>query len=103
MATIPDLGPINLGAWRTNCLVTSHFVEQIPTVLWNASIPGEDRRTVRWIAAHLHNSRSRWIKTLGQEQVIAAPELVSQRRVTRSGPLPALLHSSCGIDLLLEM
>ena len=103
MATIPDLGPTILGAWRTNSLVTSHFVEQIPTVLWNSSIPGEDRRTVRWIAAHLHNSRSRWIKTLGQEHGIAAPPLVDQRKVTRRGLLPALKRSSRGIEALLEL
>ena len=92
-----------LGAWRTNSLVTSHFIEQIPTALWNASIPGEPRRTVRSIAAHLHNARSRWIKTLGQEHGIKAPALVDPHKVTRRGLLPALKRSSRGIEALLEL
>lgn len=99
----PDMRQTILGAWRTNSLVTSHFVEQIPTALWNASIPGEPRRTVRSIAAHLHNARSRWIKTLGQEHGINAPPLVDQRKVTRRGLLPALKQSSRGIEALLEL
>ena len=103
MAPIPDLRPTVLAAWRTNSLVTAHLVEQLPTVLWNASIPGEPRRTVRSIAAHLHNARSRWIRTLGQEHGIAAPQLVDRRKVTRRSLLLALKRSSRGIEALLEL
>ena len=103
METVPDLRQTILGAWRTNSLVTSHLVERIPTALWNASIPGEPRRTVRSIAAHLHNSRSRWIKTLGQEHGIKAPALIDRHKVTRRALIPALKRSSRGIEALLEL
>jgi uncharacterized damage-inducible protein DinB len=103
MASIPDLRPTILAAWRTNSLVTAHLVEQLPTVVWNASIPGEPRRTIRMIAAHLHNARSRWIRTLGTEHGIAAPPLVDKRKVTRRSLLLALKRSSGGIEALLEL
>ena len=103
MAPIPDLRPTVLAAWRTNSLVTAHLVEQLPGALWDASIPGVPRRTIRPIAAHLHNARSRWLRTLGQEHGIAVPPLVDLRRVTRRSLLSALKRSSRGIEELLEL
>ncbi len=103
MSPVSDLRPTILAAWRTNSLVTSRLVEHIPTALWEASIPGIPRRTIRTVAAHLHNARSRWIKTLGQEHGIGAPPLVDLRRVSRRSLLPALKRSSRGIEALLEL
>jgi uncharacterized damage-inducible protein DinB len=101
---IPDLRPTILGAWRTNSLVTAHLVEQLPTALWDESIPGVvPRRTVRTVAAHLHNARSRWLKTLGREHGIAVPALVDLRKVTRRNLLSALKRSSRGMEALLEL
>ena len=97
-----DLRAAILGAWRTNSLVTTHFVERLPLALWNAPIPGQPRRTVRTIAAHLHNSRSRWLKTLGQEFGIPVPALVDERRVTRRALVAALRRSGRGLEALLE-
>lgn len=102
--TLPDLRPTILAAWRTNSLVTAHLVEQLPTVLWDAPIPGvTPRRTVRTIAAHLHNARSRWLRTLGHEHGIAVPALVDLRKVTRRNLLSALKRSSRGMEALLEL
>lgn len=103
MSATPDLRATILGAWRTNSLVTANLVEQLPMVLWNAALPGETQRTIRSIAAHLHNARSRWIRTLGQEHGINAPALVDKRKVTRRGLLLALKRSSLGIEKLLEL
>ncbi len=104
MAPIPDLRPTVLAAWRTSSLVTARFVEQLPTGLWDASVPGVvPRRTLRTIAAHLHNARSRWIRTLGLEHGIAVPPLVDLRKVTRRDLLRALKQSSRGITELLEL
>jgi uncharacterized damage-inducible protein DinB len=104
MTPVPDLRPTILAAWRTNSLVTAHLVEQLPTVLWDASIPGiAPPRTVRTIAAHLHNARSRWIRTLGQPHGIAVPPLVDLQRVTRRSLLVALKRSGRGIEALLEL
>ncbi|HQR18617.1 MAG TPA: hypothetical protein PK948_09605, partial [Gemmatimonadales bacterium] len=65
--TLVDPQSTILGAWETNNLVTTRLVEQLPTPLWDAPIPGLPRRTARSIAAHLHNARSRWLRTLGKE------------------------------------
>ena len=103
MVPIPDLRPTILGAWETNSLVTSRLVEQFPTSLWDAPIPGVPRRTVRNIAAHLHNGRSRWLRTLGREHGLAVPALVDPRKVTRRSLLAALKRSGRGIRELLEL
>jgi uncharacterized damage-inducible protein DinB len=103
MLSTSNLRATLLAAWRTNSRVTAYLVEHIPAVLWEASIPGAPRRTVRMIAGHLHNARSRWLKTLGQEHGIAAPPLVNLRKVDRRRLLTALRRSSRGIEQLLEL
>ena len=98
-----DLRDTVLTAWRTNSRVTEYLVEQIPAGLWSAAVPGAQRRTIRSIAAHLHNSRCNWIRTLGQEHGIVAPARVDHRAVTRRQLGPALRRSSRGIAALLEL
>jgi uncharacterized damage-inducible protein DinB len=98
-----DLRDSVLGAWRTNSRVTAYLVDQLPAALWDVPVPGARRRTVRMIAAHFHNSRSRWIRTLGEEHGIAAPRLVDVRKVTRPALLAALKRSGSGIEALLEL
>ena len=92
-----------IDAWRTNSRVTAYLVEHIPDALWEASVPGAPRRTIRMIAGHLHNCRCSWIRTLGQEHGIAAPTLVDRRAVTRGQLLAALKRSSRGVAALLEL
>lgn len=93
-----------LAAWRTSCLVTTGLIEGLPAPLWDASIPGiAPRRTIRSMAAHLHNARSRWIRTLGTEFGITAPQLVDRNKVTRRGLQAALKKSGLGIERLLRL
>jgi uncharacterized damage-inducible protein DinB len=104
MPPLLDLRPTVFGAWRTNCLVTARFVEELPAALWEASLPGiVPRREIRTIVAHLHNARSRWIRTLGSEHGVAVPALVDMRRVTRRSVIAALKRSGRGIEALLEL
>jgi uncharacterized damage-inducible protein DinB len=103
MPVTPDLRPTLLAAWRTNSRVTDYLVEHLPAALWDASVPGAPRRTVRMIAAHMHNARSRWLKTLGQEHGIPVPLLLDRRKVSRRSLLSALRRSSRGIERLLEL
>ena len=72
MAAI-DLQTTLVAAWRTNNRVKTDLVHHIPPALWDIAIPGVPRRTVRSIAAHLHNARCSWVKTLGREHGIVAP------------------------------
>jgi len=64
---LPDLRATLLAAWRTNNRVTVQFIQRLPAALWDVAIPGQPRRTIRSIAAHIHNGRCRWVKTLGRE------------------------------------
>jgi uncharacterized damage-inducible protein DinB len=55
------------------------------------------------IAAHLHNIRCRWVKTLGREHGIAVPERVDHTRVGRRELAAALGRSGKGIEDLLQL
>lgn len=98
-----DLGSSLLAAWRTSCRVTRALIESLPPELWGVKVPGVPRRTVRSIAAHLHNSRCQWIKTLGREHGIRAPRRVDHHRATPRQVLAALERSGPGIEALLEL
>ncbi len=99
----PDLTPTILQAWRTSSRVTAYLIERLPASLWNEPLPGAPTRTVRMVAAHLHNSRASWLRTLGREHGIPAPPLVDRRRVTRAQLLAALKRSAKGLEALLRL
>lgn len=79
------------------------FIEHIPSDLWSASVPGVPTRTIRAIAAHVHNARCTWIKTLGREHGIVTPVRVDHRAVTARQLRAALKRSSRGIAALLSL
>ena len=99
-----DLRSSVLAAWRTNCRVTAFLVEELPTALWDAAIPDvTPRRTIRTVVAHLHNTRARWIRTLGLPHGVQVPPLVDLRRVRRRELLSALTGSGKGIEAILTL
>jgi uncharacterized damage-inducible protein DinB len=91
-----------LNAWKTNNRVTVYLVEHLPTELWEAKLPGAPRRTVRMLAAHIHNARCMWIKTLGKEHGFPVPRSVDRYKVTPTELAEALQHSGNGILSLLK-
>ncbi|HWB43360.1 MAG TPA: DinB family protein [Gemmatimonadales bacterium] len=98
-----DLRETVLVPWRTSSRATDYLIEHIPAGLWSAAVPGVPSRTIRGIGAHLHNSRCTWIKTLGREHGIVAPERVDHRAVTRRQLRTALRASTRGIAELLDL
>jgi uncharacterized damage-inducible protein DinB len=92
-----------LAAWRTNNRVTVQLIERLPPTLWDLTVPGAPRRTIRAIAAHLHNARCVWVRTLGREHGITVPSRVDHHRVTPRQLAAALKRSSVGIEALLEL
>ncbi|HEY6947674.1 MAG TPA: DinB family protein [Gemmatimonadales bacterium] len=98
-----DLQDAILSAWGTNSRVTGYLIEHMPAALWSAAVPGVPTRSIRAIAAHLHNARCSWIKTLGQEHGIVAPTRVDHRAVTRRQLHAALAQSSRRIAALLQL
>jgi uncharacterized damage-inducible protein DinB len=92
-----------IAAWRTNHRATVYLIQHLPGEVWSSEVPGIPRRTVRMIAAHIHNSRCSWIKSLGARHGILAPARVDLRRVTRRELVQALSRSSKGIIALIEL
>src|SRR5262245_28643185 len=92
-----DLRSAVTGAWATNQRTTVFLIERIPPALWNAPASEARQRTVRSIAAHLHNSRRQWLRTLGEEHGIAIPDRVDPKTVTRRALISALGRSGRGM------
>jgi uncharacterized damage-inducible protein DinB len=92
-----------IAAWRTNARVTSLLVDGIPPSIWSSPVPEIPRRTLRGIAAHLHNSRATWIRTLGREHGVEAPALIDPHRVSKREVIAALRRSNGGIEALLRL
>jgi uncharacterized damage-inducible protein DinB len=92
-----------IAAWRTNNSVTTYLVEHLPRDLWDKPVPGVPRRTVRTIAAHIHNARCGWIKSMGAAHGVAVPNPVDARRVPQAELPRALARSSEGIVELIRL
>src|SRR5215472_13121124 len=80
-----------------------YLVEHLPSELWPKPVPGNPRRTVRTLAAHLHNTRCMWIKMLGARHGVKVPARVDGRSVRPPELLRALERSSRGIIGLIQL
>jgi uncharacterized damage-inducible protein DinB len=98
-----DLQDSILGAWRTNNRVTMELIERLPRTLWPAPVPGIPRRSIQAIAAHIHNSRCSWVRTLGQEHGVPTPARIDARTATQRQVVAALKRSSGGMEALLDL
>ena len=86
-----------IDAWHTSHRVTVYLIENLPPELWPMSIPGSPRRTIRSVAAHIHNTRCMWIKMIGAQHGVTVPRNVDARTVKPSDLSRALERSSKGI------
>jgi uncharacterized damage-inducible protein DinB len=99
----PEDGKELIAAWHTNHRVTVYLLENLPRELWSQRLPGNQRRTVRMLAAHLHNTRCMWIKMLGARHGVPVPRTVDGRNVRLPELLRALSRSSEGITRLIRL
>ncbi len=103
MAEGLDLGRALADAWRTNDRVTRFLVEGLPAPLWSERVPGNPRWTFGMLAAHIHNARCMWIKSIGARHGVQAPERVAARRVRPRELVRALSRSSDGMLRLIDL
>lgn len=96
-------GDALIAAWLTTHRVTVYLIENLPAELWSKKVPGNSRRTIRAIAAHLHNARCMWIKMLGTKHGILVPRTVNGRDVQSVALIRALARSSEGIIELIRL
>ena len=99
----PNDGQALIDAWHTSHRVTMYLIEHLPPELWSRRVPGAPRRTIRTIAAHIHNARCMWIKMLGARHRIAVPRPVNARLVRPAALLRALPRSSEGMIRLIRL
>jgi len=92
-----------VAAWRTTNRATVFLVENLPAAVWSSTVPGVPRLTVGTLAAHIHNSRCGWIKSLGARHGVKVPRRVDLRRVTPRELVRALSRSSDGMLRLLNL
>jgi uncharacterized damage-inducible protein DinB len=92
-----------MAAWRTNNAATVYLVRHLPATAWTQDVPGIQRKTIGMIAAHIHNSRCGWIKSLGARHGVSVPERVDLRRVRQLELVKALSRSNEGMIDLIEL
>lgn len=92
-----------IAAWNTNQRVTTYLIENLPRELWSMTIPGSPRRTIRMLAAHIHNARCMWIKSIGASHGVVVPRNVDGRTVRPSELMRALARSSEGMVALIRL
>jgi uncharacterized damage-inducible protein DinB len=98
-----DDGRSIVAAWRTNNKATIYLVERLPPAIWSQQVPGIARQTVGMIAAHIHNSRCSWIRSIGARHGVKVPRLVDLRRIRAKELVVALSRSSRGMIDLIEL
>jgi uncharacterized damage-inducible protein DinB len=91
-----------LDGWRANSRATSYLVENLPADAWQAALPDSPRKTIRSIAAHLHNSRRLWFKSLAKFDSFRMPARVDPIKVAPAALLKALESSHRQMLRLLE-
>lgn len=92
-----------IAAWRTNHRATVYLVQQLPPAAWWAHVPGVPRLTVGMIAAHIHNVRCRWVRSLGAAHGVDVPQRVDPRRAGPSDLVGALSESGDAMVGLIEL
>jgi hypothetical protein len=90
-------GQALIAAWHTSHRSTVYLIDNLPRELWSKDVPGEPRRTVRMIAAHIHNCRCAWVKAIGGRHGVVVPRKVDGRTVRPAELTRALARSSKGI------
>jgi uncharacterized damage-inducible protein DinB len=103
VAKEPAPGRAIIAAWRTNNRATTYLVEQLPPAIWSMQVPDIPRLTVGMIAAHIHNTRCSWIRSIGARHGVKVPLLVDMRRVRPKELVRALSRSSKGMIDLIEL
>jgi uncharacterized damage-inducible protein DinB len=93
----------SLDVWQINARVTDLLVEGLPAAVWSISLPGTPRRSIRSIAAHLHNTRCLWLKAVGPEHHVPLPARVDPSAVTQARLLAALSVSGRRVARLLRV
>jgi len=99
----PKAAQALIDAWHTSHCVTVYLVRSLPSELWARSVPGVPRRTLRMIAAHVHNARCMWIKMLGARHGVPVPRTVDGRTVGPAELVRALARSSAGMVRLFRL
>ncbi|HEY2867338.1 MAG TPA: DinB family protein [Pyrinomonadaceae bacterium] len=92
-----------VAAWHTTNRTTIYLIENLPNDLWPMNVPGYKQRTIRRVAAHIHNARCAWIKSIGEKHGARVPTPVDKNRVTRSGLARALERGGKGIVDLIKL
>src|SRR5262249_53181954 len=88
-----------LRAFDINDHVNGYLIDGVSDAAWSAEPPGGKGRTVRAIAAHIHNVRVMWLKAVKSEPL---PEQLDKDRCTRAQAVKALASSAAALRSVLD-
>ena len=83
-----------LRGWTLNNGIDIALISMLPPAVWSQKVPGYPQKTMRMMAAHIHNIRCRWIKATGRGWKIPVSDPVDPQRVTSRQLIAALNKSS---------
>ena len=86
-------------AFATNNRINLYLIEHLPEPAWRAVPPGGNGRTIAAMAAHIHNVRLMWLKSVSYA---SAPSKLNPESVTRPQAAAALSESGEAIDAVLR-
>ena len=91
-----------LDAWHVNNRAMTFLVGNFPGDIWPAALADFPRKTIRSIAAHVHNVRCQWLKSLAKSAGFRPPRRVDPRTVTPRALAAALEASNKEMIRLFE-
>lgn len=94
MTAADELSNAVLSNWQINNHVTVSLVKVLPAAIWPEKMPGYEQKTVRMLAAHLHNIRCRWLKHFARKWDLEVPAPVDHHNIPRKDLVTALNGSS---------
>ena len=89
-----------LTAFATNNRINVFLIRNLPDEAWRATPPGGKGRAVGSIAAHLHNVRLMWLKSIDKEAVL--PAKLDSDTVTKEQAIEALEASFSALDTVIR-
>jgi uncharacterized damage-inducible protein DinB len=89
-----------LAAFATNNRINEFVIRAVPDAAWHATPPGGRGRTISSIAAHIHNVRLMWLKSVAKDG--ALPAKLEGEGCTQDEAVRALHESWLALDRVLH-
>lgn len=97
--TLFDAAAALLTAFATNNRINIYLIRNIPDEAWRAVPPGGKGRDIGSMAAHIHNVRLMWLKSVqSPDNATPLPQKLDSETVTKEQTVSALEESCAALE-----